>query len=1612
MQIKYMKNVLACQDGAAKITALSWSPNNLKLAVCTADRVVIMFDDTGEKRDKFSTKPADPKYGKRSYIVKGIEFSPDSTKLAVGQTDNIVFVYKVGEDWGEKKVICNKFVQTSAVTCLAWPAQGPIIVGLADGKVRAAHTKTNKANTLYNTDSYVVSLAVNNDGTGFLSGHADGSIVRWYIADDQNAKPQGKVVVHSIPPYALAWPSSHIAVAGSDKKIVFYTPEGTMSQQFDYFRDATEKEFTVMCCSPSGQALCVGSYDRIRVYSWSSRKNLWEENASKEIKYLYSITALGWKKDGSRVAAGSLCGGVELFESVLKRAVWKNKFEMTYVGPSQVLVKPLVKGARGVILKSVYGYEISDVRIMGGENYLVARTTETMLLGDLQRNLLSEISWGSNMGGNEKFYFDNANVCMIFNAGELSLVEYGKNEVLGSVRTEFMNPHLISVRINERKIKGVEETKRLAYLLDLKTIALEDLAFGYNLGQVTHDSKIDWVELNETGRKLLFRDKRSRLNLVDVETLTKTSIMNYCTFVQWVPGSDVVVAQSRDHMGVWYNIDAPERVTLLAIKGDIVDIAREEGKTEVIVQEGLHQLSYELDEGLIEFGTAIDDGDFNRAIAYLESLDVSPETEAMWRTLARLSLEGKQLHVAERSYAALGDVSKAKFLRETLNIADTAAENFGGDGLEAPEVWARLYILDKQFKAAEGIYLEQNQLDEAITMYQRLHMWDEALNLAEVKGHPNLEELRMTHAKWLLDTGQEEKAGALREADGDYKEALDLYLRAGLATRASRLVQSQEELIENADVVGRVTSALLKGEFYEQAGELYERVEQEDQALECFRKAHAYARAVELARRTFPAEVVTLEEEWGDHLAESKQLDAAINHYIEAGRTLKALEAAISARQWKKAVQIIQVIDDSSGDLNKYYFKLGQHFTSVRDYKMAEKFYLEGNMHKQAIEMYNAAGMWEEAHTLAKRYMDSSEVSTMYIAQAQQLEAQGRFKEAEKLYISVQESDLAISMYKKQRHYDQMMRLVQHYHPDLVQSTHIHLAQELEQEGNHRAAEKHFVDAADWKSAVHMYRGVDLWEDAYRVAQSQGGPNAAKQVAFLWAKTLGGESAVKLLSKFGILEQGIDYACESYQFDFAFELAKLAAKDKTEDIHYKYAMALEDEGKFKEAEAQFVKAKKAKEAVLMYVHNQDWESAQRVAEEHDQASVADVLVGQAKVAFEASNFTKFESLLLRAQRPELAVKQYRDTGMWPEALRVCKEYLPHKLKALQDEYDRESLAESSRDVDALMAQAQQWEETGEYERAVDCYLKVDRTNTNNTTTMATAWTKAAELAIKFLDSDKAIDVAQTAGPMLVEVGRHNAAAQLYMGVEMIKEAVDAFIAAQEWGKAKKVAKELEPRLEPYVDQRYKDFLKNEGKADQLASVDLISALDMYVEQGNWDRALETAATHGPEVLHKYVALCATQAIRDTKPVEALNLYKKYGAPAFPQNYNIYKRIAVDLFALPFDEDNLGGSNYFTWAALRDMMHDVTENMDKDAANEGNQALDDFRLLLLISHYLAVRSACLTQKALKEIACKISVSLLRHSDIIPADKAFYEAGAAAKDVGWLNMAFVLHNRYYY
>ena len=76
------------------------------------------------------------------------------------------------------------------------------------------------------------------------------------------------------------------------------------------------------------------------------------------------------------------------------------------------------------------------------------------------------------------------------------------------------------------------------------------------------------------------------------------------------------------------------------------------------------------------------------------------------------------MHIDLRCFAALGDVSKARYLHETNKLAEEHSSSMGGDGFDHYKVRARMAIMEKNFKLAESIYLEQNNIDEAMEMYQ------------------------------------------------------------------------------------------------------------------------------------------------------------------------------------------------------------------------------------------------------------------------------------------------------------------------------------------------------------------------------------------------------------------------------------------------------------------------------------------------------------------------------------------------------------------------------------------------------------------------------------------------------------------------------------------------------------------------------------------------------------------------------------------------------------------------------------------------------------------------------------------------------------------------------
>jgi WD40 repeat protein len=96
------------------------------------------------------------------YTVTAMAFSPDSISIAIGQTDGIVFVYRIGEDFKMKKSITNKFSQPAPVAAVVWPNDIELFAGLMDGKIRLAHLvdrKSTKCTTAYSSDSCVARMS-------------------------------------------------------------------------------------------------------------------------------------------------------------------------------------------------------------------------------------------------------------------------------------------------------------------------------------------------------------------------------------------------------------------------------------------------------------------------------------------------------------------------------------------------------------------------------------------------------------------------------------------------------------------------------------------------------------------------------------------------------------------------------------------------------------------------------------------------------------------------------------------------------------------------------------------------------------------------------------------------------------------------------------------------------------------------------------------------------------------------------------------------------------------------------------------------------------------------------------------------------------------------------------------------------------------------------------------------------------------------------------------------------------------------------------------------------------------------------------------------------------
>jgi intraflagellar transport protein 172 len=93
---------------------------------------------------------------------------------------------------------------------------------------------------------------------------------------------------------------------------------------------------------------------------------------------------------------------------------------------------------------------------------------------------------------------------------------------------------------------------------------------------------------------------------------------------------------------------------------------------------------------------------------------------------------------------------------------------------------------------------------------------------------------------------------------------------------------------------------------------------------------------------------------------------------------------------------------------------------------------------------------------------------------------------------------------------------------------------------------------------------------------------------------------------------------------------------------------------------------------------------------------------------------------------------------------------------------------------------------------------------------------------------------------------------------------------------------------------------------------------------------------------------------------------------------------------------------------RDVFYKLVASLRKQSKGT-TSSMKEFEKLLLVVHYGAVRVHARNYR-LDELVATLSLTLLRFTTIIPPDRAFYEAGVDCKAVDWLNIAFVMYNRY--
>lgn len=1409
-----------------RIVCAAWSPDGERLAVATADRFVSLVKTGTNQISRFPVKARDDS-ATRQFTITGLAWAPDSCRFAVSQSDMAVAVYDVGaaHDPDARKKITLRFSHKSPILCVAWPvvSASDFVYGMGDGAVHCGLTKLKKSEELYRHGCAPVSIASASRMNSVAVGHLDGNV----FVVNLDTRSRLIALQTAVPPLALAW-GQQICAAGSDLQVNFADAAGSSSSHVDYSNQQGLRSFTAAAFDPSGSTAIVAGRNTLMTFTYSGKLQAWQEQAKLEFDGVYAVPGLAWSPDGSKVAVSSVTGGLYIVTVSIGGFRYKDLFEVVYVSGSQVKVVSL-KTRKEMALRS-------DFRILTTnfyqDRYVVARTTQSFLIGDTETGKLSELGASLADGEpkiSERFVFIDDVGVLVWNSGELTILEFGKPQPLASISTQYPSQYLLSLRFGAKVGKG--NSKILAYLVDAKTVKIVDCETLMAVGTVQIPNKIDWLELNVSGTMLLLRDTKRSLYVFNLVTHQLNGLLNACSYAQWVPEANVIVAQSKKSLYVWYSPNSPDEVKVREIEGDVVDISRKGTKTAVSLSSNGKITSLPLDGAFIAFSAAMEAGNLSDAAKILIDMPEGTDFKSLWAELANAAMSASDFVIAQVSYSHLGDLSRAKFLHKLNKLV---AEHGIGNSL----VQARISMLQSNFKQAEYCLIEHDQLDAALNMYRSMHMWNELLDLAELRCPSKAQQLRDEYFQHLLESGQYQVAARLKSRRGDISEAVDLCLQGEKPQLAADILLNSGDKA-NPQLLAHVAEALIKKNRYDIAGQVYEKLGKPQDALEAYRKGKSYYRALELAKATNPGMVITLEREWADHLVSQGQNDAATMHYVESGDYALALNCSLRAQQWQQAAEILRSAastPDLRNQLRVQYLRVGRHFAGIGDTHTAEDLFLTVDANKELIEMYLNLGRVDDALRRGKRQLKGNEMEQIFIETAQKLSKKPQTRStAEQIYLAINKSDLAIDMYRTAGDTAAVLRLTTKFGGDKGQLE--SMAVQAERQGDLATAEDCYIRAGAWEKARFMYEQEKKWPDALRIAKQNGPAAAELSVAAHWAIDIGGSAGVQKLVQIKLVEQVLLYACENSMSDLVNMImtnCKTLSKITIQQAHMKYASALESQHKFAEAEQQYCAAGQPREAIEMYTHNKMWTDAQRVAHKY---GITDLPVTPSKSPSKPSNYQSGDGL----QR------------------------------------------------------AIQLEQTGKYDEAIDAYLAMTAADCGGEEQLDQVLERAVKLSLTYRQG-RLQDVVNSVAQVLLDLSRHASLGKILENIEAFPDAFEIYKAGGMWEDAARLAHYLEPQEQADFQREYQEYLaKNRNTSGLMNMGQVDAALAVYARNGDWETCLQQAEKEGIQYVEKYTMMWAQELVQKRQFDEVVSVLARYSAssgPAHVQTYTLLCQAAL------------------------------------------------------------------------------------------------------------------------